>query len=75
MLIYQNWQLSALARAAALLTVPAAHAVCRQKALSVQRLTHGYQDRMLFDDTSLEIEKGERVAIIGAPPSCLPHRR
>lgn len=42
---------------------------CRQKALSIQRLTHGYQDRMLFDDTSLEIEKGERVAIIGAPPA------
>ena len=46
---------------------------CRQRALSIQRLTHGYQDRMLFDNTSLEIEKGERVAVIGAPPR--PRRR
>ena len=37
-----------------------------QRALSIEKLTHGYQDRMLFDDTSLEIEKGERVAVIGA---------
>lgn len=46
---------------------------CRQKALSIQRLTHGYQDRMLFDDTSLEIEKGERVAIIGALSALSAH--
>lgn len=57
------------------------HAALRQRALSIEKLTHGYQDRMLFDNTSLEIEKGERVAVIGASlsscvrwqpaPSCL----
>lgn len=33
--------------------------------LSIQQLTHGYGDRGLFDNTDIEIEKGERVAIIG----------
>ena len=36
-----------------------------------------YQDRQLFDSTSLEVERGERVALIGAaaaplyPPCCV----
>lgn len=41
-----------------------------QVVLRMEGLTHGYQDRQLFDDVNLEIEKGERVAIIGAPPFC-----
>lgn len=41
-----------------------------QKAVSIKNLTHGYGDHRLFDETSLEIERGERVALIGAP--CRP---
>lgn len=48
--------------------------VTRQRALSIEKLTHGYQDRMLFDNTSLEIEKGERVAVIGVLTGCQPLR-
>eukprot|EP00208_Stichococcus_sp_RCC1054_P004289 CAMPEP_0206141502 /NCGR_PEP_ID=MMETSP1473-20131121/13139_1 /ASSEMBLY_ACC=CAM_ASM_001109 /TAXON_ID=1461547 /ORGANISM="Stichococcus sp, Strain RCC1054" /LENGTH=931 /DNA_ID=CAMNT_0053536099 /DNA_START=181 /DNA_END=2976 /DNA_ORIENTATION=+ len=36
-----------------------------QKAVSIKNLTHGYGDHRLFDETSLEIERGERVALIG----------
>ena len=36
--------------------------------LSVRSLTHGYQDRQLFANASMEIEKGERVAVMGALP-------
>lgn len=38
-----------------------------QRVLSVHGMTHGYQDRRLFNNVDLEINKGERVAIIGAP--------
>lgn len=41
--------------------------------LHVQDLTHGYNGRTLFKDVDLEIEKGERIAIIGPngePLSC-----
>jgi ABC-type transport system involved in cytochrome bd biosynthesis fused ATPase/permease subunit len=44
-----------------------------QRVLTIRNLTHGYHDTTLFDDTSLEIEKGERVAFIGARSSAL-HR-
>ena len=37
-----------------------------QRVLEINGLTHGYGDRLLFDRVDLEIEKGERVAIIGA---------
>ena len=37
-----------------------------QRVLEINGLTHGYGDRRLFDNVDLEIEKGERVAIIGA---------
>lgn len=33
--------------------------------LSVQRLTHGYQDKTLFKGCDFEMEKSERVALIG----------
>ena len=36
-----------------------------QEVLSVQRLTHGYQDRTLFKGCDFEMEKSERVALIG----------
>ena len=36
-----------------------------QEVLSVQRLTHGYQDRTLFKGCNFEMEKSERVALIG----------
>lgn len=36
-----------------------------QTAVSIKNLTHGYQDKRLFNDASLEIERGERVALIG----------
>ena len=36
-----------------------------QRVLEIVNLTHGYGDRRLFDDVSLEMEKGERVALIG----------
>lgn len=36
-----------------------------QDVLSVQRLTHGYQDRTLFKGCEFEMEKSERVALIG----------
>ena len=39
-----------------------------QRVLSVRGMTHGYQDRRLFNNVDLEIVKGERVAFIGAPP-------
>ena len=38
-----------------------------QEVLSVQRLTHGYQDRTLFKGCDFEMEKSERVALIGNP--------
>lgn len=31
----------------------------------VENLTHGYNDRLLFDNQSLEINRGDRIAIIG----------
>ena len=34
-----------------------------QRVLSVRGMTHGYQDRRLFNNVDLEIVKGERVAI------------
>ena len=34
-------------------------------AVSINQLTHGYQDRALFNNVSLEIERDERVAFIG----------
>ena len=34
-------------------------------AVSINQLTHGYQDRALFNNVSLEIERNERVALIG----------
>ena len=42
-----------------------------QQAVTIKNLTHGYGDTRLFDDSSLEIERGERVALIGA--SMLTH--
>lgn len=36
-----------------------------KEVLSVQRLTHGYQDRTLFKGCNFEMEKSERVALIG----------
>ena len=36
-----------------------------QRVLTIDSLRHGYGGRLLFDDVNLEIEKGERVAIIG----------
>jgi len=36
-----------------------------QRVLEINGLTHGYGDRLLYDNVDLEIEKGERVAIIG----------
>ena len=36
-----------------------------QRVLSIHNLSHGYQDRMLFQGADLEVEKGDRVAIIG----------
>jgi len=43
-----------------------------QEVLSVQRLTHGYQDRTLFKNCDFEMEKSERVALIGKPPFFVP---
>lgn len=40
-----------------------------QDVLSVQQLTHGYQDRTLFKNCNFEMEKSERVALIG-PNGC-----
>ncbi len=37
---------------------------CEQVA-TLEGLTHGYHGRMLFQDVNLEIEKGDRVAILG----------
>ena len=34
-------------------------------AVSINQVTHGYQDRALFNNVSLEIERNERVALIG----------
>jgi ATPase subunit of ABC transporter with duplicated ATPase domains len=36
-----------------------------QTAVRIKALTHGYQDKRLFDNANLEIERGERVALIG----------
>lgn len=36
-----------------------------QQVLNIDSLTHGYQDRTLFKNAQLELEKGDRVAIIG----------
>jgi ATPase subunit of ABC transporter with duplicated ATPase domains len=35
------------------------------RVVSIEGLTHGYNGRMLFKDADLEIEKGDRIAIIG----------
>ncbi len=43
-----------------------------QDVLSVQRLTHGYQDRTLFKNCDFEMEKSERVALIGTAPFSVP---
>lgn len=40
-----------------------------QDVLCVQNLTHGYQDRTLFKGCQFEMEKSERVALIG-PNGC-----
>lgn len=37
-----------------------------QEVLTIQQLTHGYQDRTLFKHCDFEMEKGERVVLIGA---------
>lgn len=37
--------------------------VCRVAA--IERLNHGYGGRMLFKDVTLEVTKGDRIAIIG----------
>ena len=39
-----------------------------QRVLSIHNLSHGYQDRMLFQGADLEVERGDRVAIIGEHP-------
>lgn len=39
-----------------------------QEVLTVQQLTHGYQDRTLFKNCNFEMEKAERVALIGEEP-------
>lgn len=36
-----------------------------ERVATIQNLTHGYNDRYLFKDQSLEIGKGDRIAIIG----------
>lgn len=36
-----------------------------QRVLDIQDLTHGYQGRALFKHAQLELEKGDRVAIVG----------
>lgn len=36
-----------------------------RRVLDINSLTHGYQDRTLFKNAQLEMEKGDRVAIIG----------
>jgi ATPase subunit of ABC transporter with duplicated ATPase domains len=36
-----------------------------ERVASVEHLTHGYNGRPLFEDTSLEVVKGDRIAIIG----------
>ncbi len=36
-----------------------------QKVLKIDNLTHGYPSRPLFKEVHLELEKGDRVAIIG----------
>lgn len=36
-----------------------------RRVLEINSLTHGYQDRTLFKNAQLEMEKGDRVAIIG----------
>ena len=41
-----------------------------QSVLSVKDLSHGYQDRRLFDHANMELEKGERVAIMGTACPC-----
>jgi ATPase subunit of ABC transporter with duplicated ATPase domains len=32
----------------------------------VENLTHGYDEKTLFQNTSLQVDRGERVAMIGA---------
>lgn len=48
-----------------------------RRVLEIDALTHGYQDRTLFKNAQLEMEKGDRVAIIGALPQPLlaAHKR
>jgi ATP-binding cassette, subfamily F, member 3 len=33
--------------------------------INVEHVSHGYEGSLLFEDTSLTIEKGDRVAVIG----------
>jgi len=40
-----------------------------QKVLELRGLSHSYEDKALFKDVDLEIQKGERIAIIG-PNGC-----
>ena len=35
------------------------------RVLTVEDLTHGYNGRTLFRNAKLDVEKGERIAIIG----------
>jgi hypothetical protein len=46
-----------------------------QDVLSIQPLTHGYQDRTLSKNCDFEMEKAERVVLIGEPYLCCkaPH--
>ena len=36
-----------------------------QVAVHIRELTHGYNDKVLFNNANLEIERGERIAVIG----------
>lgn len=41
------------------------HTHTSTQVVSIRGLTHGYHGRPLFKDVNLDIEKGDRVAIIG----------
>ena len=38
---------------------------CGQTVAKIEHLTHGYNNKRLFDDVSLSISRGERIALIG----------
>ena len=38
---------------------------CGEVVLQIDRLTHGYNGKTLFEDAKLVVEKGERIAIVG----------